>query len=84
MIVLGRRTAITVISALAGFTCLLLASSFATFRGWLDPQTAVANVVVLCLVSSATFLRMRGPLQWDLIFFRITGSVLDPVRSASK
>lgn len=83
--VLGRRTAISVMSTLAGFAALMVASSFATFRGWLDARTAVANVVLLCLVASVTFLRMRGSLRWERVFFRIPGSTFDrAIRSSSK
>ena len=74
-----------VVSAMTAFTALMLANSFATFRGLLDTRTSVAYLVLVCLVSSVMFLRLRGAFPWERLFLRIPGSVFDhAIRSSSK
>jgi hypothetical protein len=83
-LVLGRRLSAPVISTLAAFAALMLVDGFATFRGWFDMRTSVANLVFVSLAASLVFLRLRGPLPWGGLSLRNDSSIAHAIRPSSK
>jgi hypothetical protein len=87
-IVLGRRLSTPVMATLAVFTVLMLGDAFATFRGWFDMRTSVANLVFVSLGASLVFLRLRGslegPLSWGSFSLRNDSNLEHAIPPSSK